>query len=239
MINKKINKKFFDKNTLEGKITYFLISLGLIFLLLIGPSLFILVFGSNYDKFPFLTKVLISFCINIIIIMILFFIYKKTLIKDFKNFFNNKFLDNVEVSFKYWLIGFIIMLISNLVLTYITKGGLSANEEAVRDLIDKVPLYMIFDVSLYAPFTEELIFRKSFKDFISNKWIYVIVSGLVFGGLHVISSVETPIDLLYIIPYSALGVSFAALYHKTDNIYSSMFMHCIHNTMAIVMYLFV
>ena len=129
------------------------------------------------------------------------------------------------------------MIVSNLILTVITNGGIAGNEESVRKLIDIAPLYMLFNVAIYAPITEELIFRKSIRDFISNKFIYCLVSGIIFGGLHVISTINTPIDALYIIPYSALGISFATLYTKSNNIFSSMSMHALHNTIAILIYL--
>lgn len=227
-----------EKQTINTKLLLALKTFGLVLLLLIGPSLFASIFGDNINNFSLIGKVIISLISNLIILAILIFIYKDTLIKDFKNFFNKNISENLELSFKYWLLGFGIMIVSNLILTIITNGGIAGNEESVRKLIDIAPLYMLFDVAIYAPITEELIFRKSIRDFISNKFIYCLVSGLIFGGLHVISAIDTPIDALYIIPYSALGISFAALYTKSNNIFSSMSMHALHNTIAILIYLF-
>ena len=96
---------------------------------------------------------------------------------------------------------------------------------------------MIFNTVIYAPLTEELAFRKSIRDIINNKWIYVLVSGLVFGMLHISSYMNNWTDLVYLIPYSSLGVAFALLYYKTDNIFSSITMHAIHNFLAVVVYL--
>ena len=96
---------------------------------------------------------------------------------------------------------------------------------------------MIFNTVIYAPLTEELAFRKSIKDCTSNKLVYVLTSGLVFGMLHIIYYITSPIDLVYLIPYSALGISFALLYHKTDNIFSTITIHSIHNLLAVIIYL--
>lgn len=226
-----------EKQTINTKLLLALKTFGLVLLLLIGPSLIASIFGDNINNFSLIGKVIISLISNLIILAILIFIYKDTLIKDFKNFFNKNISENLELSFKYWLLGFGIMIVSNLILTVITNGGIAGNEESVRKLIDIAPLYMLFDVAIYAPITEELIFRKSIRDFISNKLVYCLVSGLIFGGLHVISAINTPIDALYLIPYSALGISFAALYTKSNNIFSSMSMHALHNTIAILLYL--
>lgn len=231
------NKIESSTKTFQEKIVLAFKTFGLILLLLLGPSIIVSIFGENYNTFPFYLKVIISLLANLIILGIICFIYRKTLIRDFKRYFNRNIGENFELSFKYWLAGFLVMIISNLILSIITNGGIAGNEESVRELIDSAPLYMLFDVAIYAPLTEELIFRKSIKDFISNKWIYILVSGFIFGGLHVISSVESLTDWLYIIPYSALGISFAALYSKSDNIFSSISMHALHNTMAIILYL--
>ena len=41
---------------------------------------------------------------------------------------------------------------------------------------------------------------------------------------------ENLIDFIYVIPYALLGVSFAYMHDKTDNILASIMMHFIHNT---------
>ena len=95
---------------------------------------------------------------------------------------------------------------------------------------------MLYQTVFYAPLSEELIFRRSFKDVFKNKYIYVLISGLVFGGMHVISSASSMSDFLYIIPYSALGIAFALLYYDTDNIFTTISMHSLHNLLSIITY---
>jgi len=209
---------------------------GLFILFFTISSIPIAIFNIDIYNFSDFETILYSFGCNIAFLIIIVACYFKTLKKDFKPFFKN-FINNFEEAFKYYFVGLAIMIFSNLIITFITNGGIAANEESVRELIDLVPLYMIFNVSIYAPFTEELIFRKSIRDFISNKWIYILVSGFIFGGLHVVSSITSVVDLIYLIPYCSLGFAFAALYRKTDNIFSSIRMHMLHNTMAIVLYL--
>ena len=90
---------------------------------------------------------------------------------------------------------------------------------------------------LYAPLTEELIFRKSIGKALKNKWLFIFISGFIFGGLHVISSVNGLIDLVYLVPYCSLGCILALLYYKTNNIFSSIAAHSFHNTLALILYL--
>ena len=54
--------------------------------------------------------------------------------------------------------------------------------------------------------------------------------------MHVLGS-GSGLDYLYIIPYFALGAAFALLYYKTDNLFNSIIMHSMHNTVAVVLYI--
>lgn len=240
IIKKEKDNKINILDNVENKIKNILKTLGLILLLLTFsyiPIIFLAFFGINYNNFSYTSKVIYSFICDIILIIMFISIYKKDIFKDFKNYFNKKFFSNLKTSIKYWLIGLVIMITSNLIITIITNGAIASNEEAVRSLIDKAPLYMLFELVIYAPITEELIFRRSMKDIFKNKYIYIITSGLIFGLMHIITSINSPIELLYLIPYSALGIIFAILYQKTNNIFSTITIHSIHNGLTLILYL--
>lgn len=212
-------------------------TLSLAFLLLSFSSILFSIFDVDLEKIDKSNKIILMLTSDITFLIIIFFAYKKKIIEDFKSFFNKNFANNIETSFKYWLIGFIAMIVSNLIIIAFTNAGLANNEETVRALIDNYPMYMIFSVVLYAPFTEELIFRHGFREVFKSKYLYIFISGFVFGSLHVISSLDSISSLLHLIPYCALGFTFASLYVKTNNIFSSISMHMLHNTLAIVVYL--
>ena len=221
---------------MEKKLLNILKSIGMILSILLFSTFFFLLLGIDFNGISDAKYIFYLTLSNLVLIIIFILIYKDTLIRDFKKF-RKDFLHNIETAFKYWLIGFIIMALSNLFITYILNKGLAGNEEQVRSYIDSFPLFMIFNTVIYAPLTEELAFRKSIKDVINNKWLYVLTSGLVFGMLHISSYISSWTDLVYLIPYGALGVSFALLYHKTDNIFSTISMHAMHNLIAVVIYL--
>ena len=211
-----------------------IIKTGIFFILLFLWSSIPLIF-FDLNKLDITGRVIYSLVCDITFLIIIIIAYRKTLIKDFKEFFSD-FLNNIETSFKYWFAGFCVMIVSNLIITVIMQGGMATNEEQVRTLIGIAPLYMFFDVAIYAPFTEELIFRKGFRDIFKNKWIFIIASGLTFGTLHVLSSLTSASALLYLIPYCSLGIAFAYSYYKTNNIFSTISMHMLHNSLAIILY---
>ena len=221
---------------MEKKILYMLKSIGLIFLILLFPSIFFIILNVDVANISDTKYIFYLTIANLTLMGIFIYIYRKTLVRDFKNYIKN-FSNNLELGIKYWLIGFIIMAVSNLFIAYVLNKGIAGNEQDVRNYLEAFPLFMVFNTVIYAPLTEELAFRKSIREAINNKWMYVLVSGLVFGMLHISSYMTSWTDLIYLIPYSSLGIAFALLYYKTDNIFSSMTMHAIHNFLAVAVYL--
>lgn len=166
--------------------------------------------------------------------IILIIIYRKTLKNDLKKFTNN-FGEYSDIAIKYWILGFIAMVITNLIIGLISPIKIANNEQGVREIISSIPFISFFSICFFGPISEELIFRKSFKDCFNNKWLFIFISGFVFGALHVIGSIYSLYDLLYIFPYASLGISFAYIYYKTDNIYSSIFVHVLHNSILVLL----
>lgn len=187
-------------------------------------------FGIDITTYSNTLKYQIIIGIDLSFMFILFLLYRKTLLKDI-TLYIKYFIKNISTGTKYWIIGLCIMMLSNIIISYYFPGG-SANEEAVQNIIKQVPIYMIFSTIIYAPFVEELIFRKSIRDIIDNDYLYIIISGLTFGFVHTLAG-STLHELIYIIPYGALGSCFAIMHVKTKNIYTSMTFHMIHNAIIV------
>lgn len=203
-----------------------------LFLLFLYKDLFYIIpfyfLNINIDKLSYSQEMLCSLSSSLILIIIIFFIYKKYLIskfKDFKKHFNEYF----DFGIKIWFIGLIGMSISNVLIATFTPLQEANNEVLVQEMLKLSPFLSFISASITAPFLEEMLFRKSFSDIFKNKKIMVIASGIVFGLLHVIFSIKTPWDLLYVIPYGFLGSSFAYILYKKDNIYIPILFHMIHN----------
>lgn len=177
-------------------------------------------------------NVLLSAFSSCILVVILFLIYRKDLKKEWK-VFKRKPGEIMNTTFGYWFIGMVIMLVSNTLIIYLTGTKGAQNERLVQDMITAMPIIMLINAGVFAPFTEELVFRKAIRKIINRKWLYVLASGLIFGLLHIVGSYTSWTDWLYIIPYAALGSAFALAYWETRTIFSTIFMHMIHNTVLI------
>lgn len=216
-----------DKNILKNAI-----KLVILITLFFYRNIFILpivyIANINTDKIPSSTEVVLSLISNMIFLIITVLMYKKDLIKEWKIFRKNM-SENVDTSIKYWLLGLAVMAVSNIIINFVLGGGQATNEKGVQKMIDSAPFIMLLAAGIVAPINEELLFRKGFKSIINNKWLFILISGVVFGYLHVISAKSLE-QFLFIIPYSSLGIAFATAYYKTDTVFSSIFVHMLHNT---------
>lgn len=194
--------------------------------------------GIDVSKLNFIQKNIYLFVIDIIYLVSLVFIYRKELKEDFKDFKEN----GSGYIFKYaplYLLGVILMGITNALLVKVTGMEMSTNEQNVRTLIKYYPLYMSFSSVMYAPIVEELIFRKSIKNLFNDNVLFVLMSGLIFGLIHVVGTGNEGInEILMGIPYIIMGLDFAYIYVKTKNIFTTMTLHSIHNlTLLIIQFI--
>lgn len=192
----------------------------------------------DYQTMSLSLKVIYLIVTDIIEMLLLLFLFRKKLKEDIKDLKENH--DTYfKTYFKYWLLALGIMMISNLVIMLITENQTSGNEEAVRSLITKSPIYAYFSSVIFAPFVEELIFRRSIRNIIPIDSLFIIVSGFIFGGLHIITGYSGPLDLLYLIPYCAPGLIFAYILTKTDNVLVSTAIHFMHNGIMVSLQIFI
>ena len=211
-----------------------IIKLAIIFTSFMLSSIFKLIpvylFNIDTKHMSNTTSTLLILFADVCILIIALILYGKELVNEWKKF-KEKPGENFDIAFKYYFIGLGIMIGSNILINFILKLGNSQNEQAVQTLIKSAPWLMLIFAGLLAPIIEEIVFRKSLKNVIKNKYIFIFISGFVFGLLHIIGyNLKTPLELLYIIPYGALGLMFALMDYKTDSTYPSIFMHMFHNT---------
>ena len=223
------NNDTFLKNFMRGFTGIFLY---LFLNLSISPILNMM--GINVSELTKKQAIFISMCVSIIVLTILLLLSWKTLKKNFEDYKKNwkKLLGR---NVKYWVCALVVMFVSNLAIAIIFNRLTSANDEAIRKIFEVMPLYLILEALIFAPFTEELVFRQSVRYMFKDKWTFIILSGLLFGFMHTLSSLSTISDFLYIIPYSVPGCFFAYMLYEEDNVLVPITFHMIHNGIAIIL----
>ena len=233
------------KNDKLKQFIYLLSGLGVFFLYFkIIPGIFKLFYNNGTTHGKIYNNLFLS-AMEITVFGILFFIFRKTIINDLKKF-KKDYKKDLDVGFKYYFVGMLVMITSNLILMFIT-GGIAENEAVNREYLKMYPLYSIIAMVFLGPPIEEIVFRLGFRKAF-KKWLpYAIFSGLFFGGLHAFTAFEGMslhealknwVNILYTIPYGALGFAFAKVYYETDNICTSSLIHILHNGFTVLLILF-
>lgn len=193
---------------------------------------FLKLFNIDYNSMSTNIKIIYILIWELLTMAIIMLILNKKLSKDIIDMKKNhkKYFSKY---FKYWLIAVGVMMVSNLIIGLISSENLPSNEETIRNLFKISPIFIFLSSVIYAPIVEELVFRQGIKNLIPNKIVFIITSGLIFGGLHIIGGYSGPFDLLYLIPYCSPGFAFAYMLADSDNVLISSGMHFMHNGILI------
>lgn len=218
-------------------------SIGIIAILtyFILPNLEALPFallGLDTATLPLVGKIIYMIAFEVFLMCLILFIFYPKLQKDWQDIKKNH-MNYFSKYLKYWLVGLIIMMISNLCISIFSSNEIAANEQVIQDLFVISPIYVFFSTVIFAPIVEELVFRQGIRNIVTNDTLFILLSGLIFGGLHVISSdMGSLSELFYLIPYCTPGFIFAYILAKTDNIFVSMGLHFMHNGILISLQFF-
>ena len=197
-----------------------------------GLSVILIYLLSNYlltnilsilNNFNNNQKIIFNICYELIILSIIIFIYRKQLINNFKKIKYVHFIEYI----RYWFITIILMSITSIIINMLTNINTSSNQKIIIKTFSESPIYIIILASIIAPILEELVFRLSIRKIFNNDKLFIIISGLFFGFMHIAYS-SSILEYLYIIPYSIPGFIFA-------NIFVPIGLHFIHNTLMILL----
>lgn len=217
------------------KMTNFFVFIGLLLLYTVFSScvLYLLDYsGFNVSKIGIHSKNALLIAIDVIVMIITYLFYLKDCNHDLKKYLKN-FFKYFGYGIGLWIIGILLMIISNLLIMHFVPSAKALNEDAVQEMLRKTPVYASFAACIFAPFMEEMIFRKSLRKVFEIDVLYILVSGFLFGLVHNLSSLGTE-SVIYIIPYGLFGCVFAYAYVKKKNIFIPIVMHMIHNTVLVI-----
>jgi membrane protease YdiL (CAAX protease family) len=92
-------------------------------------------------------------------------------------------------------------------------------------------LAVVVLVTVVAPLGEELFFRGFFFGALRNwrgPWLAAVITGIVFGGIHLGSS---PVG--YLVPLMIFGTGLCLLYEWTGSLYPAIALHALNNSIAL------
>lgn len=189
------------------------------------------IWGHLIPKDNTLILTLVSIFFYTLMFILVMVLFGDKIINDFKNLKNNfsAYLEYDLPKYGLMLVSFIFV---NFLCIIVTKNATSVNQEAV----EKLPKFLLLLLSVFwAPVVEEVVFRGTIRRFIKNKWLFIILSSLIFGFMHAVNETSLINIFMTILPYGTLGGFLAYIYTKTGNIANNMMIHSIWNLFAMIM----
>ena len=194
----------------------------------------------KYDSLNIFAKEVYNISLELFMITIIYLVFEKEITKAWKDLKKNH-MKYFSGNFKYYLLGLLLMFGANALIN-VFGGGMSGNEESIRNQFSVAPIFTYVSAVFLAPILEECVFRLSFRSIFKNNFLFIVSSGLVFGGLHLLAGVDIHLLALYLISYCSFGVVFAYMLVKTNNIFVSTGFHLMHNgilmTLQVILFMF-
>lgn len=186
---------------------FFYLSVFVLLFLTIG-------FNVKFTSSDYKSLVILDFVTSAILTVITLIVNKDILKIDYRKIKKEKvkkFLTTVFVAFALFsgckLFGAYLSAFIGALLDL--EPVISDNQNIIEMLTGSAPVMMIISATVFASINEELIFRGCVHRIIKNKKVFVTVSGLIFGLMHVTNSVAFIIEIL------VLGVILSFLIENT------------------------
>ena len=110
--------------------------------------------------------------------------------------------------------------------------GEPTNQIRIEEEFEGLSLFYLIDMVICTPIIEEYLFRFLPHKFIKNQVLYIIISSIVFAGMHV---VDDPNAFCHIWIYMIRPIYYAYRYYKTQDIRVTISFHAFNNLISTLM----
>lgn len=186
-----------------------------------------------FNIFKFNNSILNLFIFDILYIVFIVVFYFKELKEDLKDFKKGKFSKIIKKIICYILIIFILNIIMGLIVGLILPNSevIGENSKSIINLFDISFWYTMFKTIIFASFAEEIMFRKSISSIINNKFLFIIISSIIYASINVMyTDLSSNFMIIDFISYFILSVVICIAYVKNNNnIFYPIFIKLIYN----------
>lgn len=131
--------------------------------------------------------ILTSFIGDILFSIFLIYMYRKNLKSDWKKLKKISIKKRIFTILKWTLLLFVFMIFCGFITDLIIPNHASdANTSAVYSLYSISTWYTIFKTMIFGTLIEEILYRESVRDNVKNRFVFVIVSALIYTFMNTI-----------------------------------------------------
>jgi len=181
-------------------------------------------FGINLNQFSDLMFLLIMFGIQIILCIILYFIYKGN-IKQHGHSFKNHFLKNLLYSLLILAVMTVVMSIANYFIKYVANMfKVSVDNNINFNVLQKnISINYLINLLRYAflvPFSYTIVYILGVERLFRKSGIKIIMSGLIWAVITSINYIPSLINMFFnSLSTFILGMFLAYIYSRNKNIW--------------------
>jgi len=197
--------------------------------------------GFDITSFDYTDMAYANMLMNIIMGGLILVTYGRILSKDWLSF-RQDLKKNLMTCFNLFLLVFgikVVAAIATSILAFLLGIDFiqSENQDILDALAGAAPMMMLLSSVIFAPIIEETIFRMGFKQVFSRKYVFIIISGLVFGLMHIFPTDLSLIEaLVQGLVYVAMGLCLAWIYENKQNIYFVIIVHAFNNLFGMIVF---
>lgn len=157
-------------------------------LVFISYLLYSNVISVVFSTFKITNTTMISFFADLAFLICIVFVYKDNLKDDFKNLKNDYKISKIVKTVIMWVV---IIFVFNILMGALTEiidpnMAFDNNSSAIISLLSSSMFYTIFKTMIFAVIAEELLFRESVSDVVKNKYLFILVSSVIYTLLNFI-----------------------------------------------------
>lgn len=160
---------------------------------------------------------------------ILIFLYKQVFISDFKDIKKNwkKYLMRMLISI---VLIFVSMVLINLIVGVLFNvKETSENDFSLLTTFKENSLVVVLLTCIYYPLVEGIIFRKSVRDIIDNKWFFIMFSAIFYFFFNIVYTSMSFNNIMSSVCYLSTMMIVSHFYWKTNNFTLSVLVMSIFN----------
>ena len=183
-----------------------------------------------------INTIYLTFASNMIISLIIIGIYKDELKGELLKF-NEHFSKNILYVIKWSLISLAMFLVVNQIIYMLIPNINQENTNIILNMFKDNKILLFINTFIFYSVVEELVFKFPFKKILSNKWLFIIITGFLNAFYTVYFTSTSKLSLVFIIPYTILLSCFSYVYYKKDNIIFPIMTRIIYNLITILVLL--
>ena len=183
------------------------------------------------SKNSYINLIHVMFYTNLIFLILFIILFKIIKIKIFRYSLKNISKKELKVLVK---IALLTILFSIILSNFVSYFNLMP-ENIIENIAKNTNTLILFlSLVIFAPISEELIFRYTIFGFSKNKVIGSVVSSVLFSLAHVLYDFN--ISSFFI--YFSMGLLLSYIYIKTKSVEGSIFAHFINNLISFIQLIF-